>query len=256
MKNVFAEVDGNFREKVLEILRATHRPVAVFDLDGTVFDVTHRSVEILRRFLDQPSVAEQFPRLTALAKTIQYKDFKYSMEQTLNAFGIDRYSQQNADFLHAAEDYWFKNFFTSELLAFDRPYAGALECVQFFHKNGAHIVYLSGRDIPNMSAGTIRSLEDYGFPHEGHTVSIFLKPAYGQDDLLFKKGALDTISQLGDVVASFDNEPANVQLFLDRYPKALNVHYHSLFSRPQTLSGESLRIVRTFAELGFVDLTN
>jgi len=238
-------------QMIAELKAESKQAVAIFDLDGTVFDVTHRSVEILRRFLDQKEIQEKFPEQTTVAKKLKYTDHLYSLEATLNNAGIDRYSEHAAHFLHAAETFWFKHFFIDELLAYDAAYPGALDCVQHLHKSGVHIVYLSGRDIPNMSKGTILALEKAGFPHTGHRVMMCLKPAYGQDDLLFKRQALESIRELGDVIATFDNEPANVEMFIESFPQALNFHFDTLYARKLPLSGSSLHVIKSFTEIGY-----
>lgn len=241
------------RQKLDRLLEDSKKPIAIFDLDGTLFDVTYRSMEIVRRFLALPEMRAKFPEQVATVQKLRYQDYLYSLDATLNAAGIDRYSEHAAHFLHSAETFWYKHFFTDELIAHDVPYAGALACVKYFHGRGAEVVYLSGRDIPNMSKGTIEALEKHGFPHSGHRVAMILKPAYGQDDLLFKKQALETISAEGEVVFTIDNEPANVQMFADRFPQGIHVHFSSLFAKKLELSGNNLAVVKAFPELGFDD---
>jgi hypothetical protein len=102
-----------------------------------------------------------------------------------------------------------------------------------------------------MSRGTVSSLEKHGFPHTGHNVSIFLKPAYGQDDLLFKRQSLETIAAEGEVIFTIDNEPANVQLFCDTYPEAVHVHFDSHYAKPLSLKGRNLHVVKSFREIGY-----
>lgn len=239
------------RKKLDAIVAQTSKPVFILDLDGTLFDVVYRTMEIMKRFAAQPEIREKFPEHLGTVNKLRHQDYLYSLEQTLNSVGIDRYSEHNAHFLHAAETFWFKHFFTDDLVLADQPYAGASEFVRHYHREGVQIVYLSGRDIPNMSRGTIECLETHGFPHTGHGVTICLKPAYGQDDLLFKKQSLETIRSLGEVVATFDNEPANVQMFIDNYPNALNFHFVSHYARHLELSGSSLHKIKSFTELEF-----
>lgn len=239
------------RKKLDELISASTKPVALFDLDGTLFDVNHRHLEILRRFADQDSIREEYAEFIVKMDRLKIKDFHYSIEATLNGLGIDRYSERAAHFIQLADKFWFKHFFTDELLASDRPFPGAVECVKHFRAAGAHIVYLSGRDVPNMSRGTLAALESHGFPHSGHGVSLILKPAYGMNDLLFKEQALETVKSEGEVVATFDNEPANVQLFLRAFPRALNFHFDSLYAKKLELAGDGLRVIKSFTELGF-----
>lgn len=241
------------RKHLDDLIQKTKNPVAIFDLDGTLFDVTYRSLEILKRFINEPNVKAKYPEQTRLAHKIKHKDFHYSLESTLYHFGFDRYSELSASFVHDAENFWFKHFFTDALLSADVPYPGALQCVRHLYEKGVHIVYLSGRDIPNMSIGTINALESGGFPHTGERISMILKPAYGQDDLLFKKQAVQTISQTGNVIFTIDNEPANVQMFSDSFEHAHHVHFHTLYAKDIPLKGRNLHIAKSFGDLGFHD---
>lgn len=246
---------GPMRKKLLQSLiakiEAAQKPVAIFDLDGTVFDVVYRTMEILKRFLAQTEIRSRFPEQVATCEKIRHQDHHYTLQATLAAVGLDPYLENNAQFMHLAENFWFRHFFKDELLLFDVAYPGAQACVTDFHKRGVHIVYLSGRDIPNMSKGTIESLEKGGFPCHGHNVTLFLKPAFGQDDLLFKKQAIETIKQTGEIIATFDNEPANVEMFLKAFPKALHFHHNTHFARAVELKGENLHVVKDFVEMGY-----
>lgn len=239
------------RKKLEELLASTSKPVAIFDLDGTLFDVTFRTSEILKRFLKLPHVREKYPQQAALVEKLKKDDHAYSLESTLNRLGIDRYSEHAAHFIHEAETFWFKHFFTDEFVQHDLPYEGAKECVHFFKERGAHIVYLSGRDIPNMSRGTLIALEQHGFPIKGHGVTMCLKQAYALDDYLFKKQSLESIRSEGTVVATFDNEPANVKLFLEEFPQAVNFHFDTHYAKELPLHGEHFYAIKSFREIGF-----
>jgi phosphoglycolate phosphatase-like HAD superfamily hydrolase len=239
------------RDTLDGLIHKTKNPVAIFDLDGTVFDVTYRSMEIVRRFVSQPETRERFPVQAAAADKLGHGDYLYSLDASLANAGIDHYSEHAAEFLRAAENYWYDCFFTDEYLAFDRPYPGAVECVKFLQSNGVHIAYLSGRDIPNMSKGTIESLERYGLPHTGDGVMICLKPAYGQDDVLFKRQSLESIRRYGEIIATFDNEPANVGMFLEEFPDAMNFHFDTHYAKKLELKGPNFFVIKSFGELGF-----
>ena len=50
-----------------------------------------------------------------------------------------------------------------------------------------------------------------------------LKEAFEVEDLTFKRQAVAFLNTLGDVVASFDNEPANCNMFHQHWPLANTV---------------------------------
>ncbi|HRK02868.1 MAG TPA: HAD family hydrolase [Oligoflexia bacterium] len=239
------------RKKLDHLVETTKAPVAIFDLDGTVFDVTYRTMEIVKRFAATPRWREQYADFIPALEKLRYQDFGYNIETTLNNVGIGKYSERAAHFVHEVETYWFRHFFTDELVLADVAYQGARECVVHLKKLGVHIVYLSGRDIPNMSRGTIESLEKFGFPIKGHGVTLCLKPAYGQDDLLFKKQSIETIGREGTVIATFDNEPANVDMFIKAFPDAVHFHFLSHYARHMELAGPHFYAISSFGEIGF-----
>jgi hypothetical protein len=84
------------------------------------------------------------------------------------------------------------------------------------------LVYLSGRDAPNMLVGCADALRRHQFPVGIPRTAIVLKHAFEDDDLTFKRESLDFIDHLGDVVSTFDNEPANCNLFARRWTSGLH----------------------------------
>jgi hypothetical protein len=88
------------------------------------------------------------------------------------------------------------------------------------HAAGAAVYYLTGRDEPGMGRGTRASLQAHGFPIEDGRCHLRLKPRFEDDDLEFKRQAVDEIRSAGAVLALFENEPANANLFLQAFPDA------------------------------------
>jgi hypothetical protein len=115
--------------------------------------------------------------------------------------------------------FWKSHFFTDEFQRFDEPIPGAVHFVQELFGAGATLVYLSGRDAPNMLVGCAASLRRHRFPVGIPRTAIVLKHAFEDEDILFKRESLAFIDQLGDVLATFDNEPANCNLFAERWPR-------------------------------------
>lgn len=242
----------HFKKNLAPLLETTKQPIAIFDLDGTLFDVGYRTLEILSRFVAQAEVMRDYAdEIEKIGRLDPKKDFKYTLEQNLAHVGITHHSAREALFIKNATDFWFKHFFTDELVLADQVYQGAADAVRWFHERGARVVYLSGRDVPNMSRGTIAMLEQGGFPIHEDRVSLILKPDFSMDDLLFKKQAIETIRSEGGVVATFDNEPANVAMFLDEFPEGWHVHFISAFARHMDLRGARFAAIKAWAELGF-----
>lgn len=188
-------------------------PLCVFDLDATLYDNRPRTLEILMEYREE--VLETQPDVADKLATITSERIHYLLSDTLRAAGITR-SEVVADVTR----YWHERFFSDGYLKHDLPFDGAPEFVRACHEAGGIVVYLTGRDISGMLLGTVASLRDCGFPYAIAGVEMVLKPDASLPDEAFKRGALPTLDRLGDVVAFFDNEPANCNLAKAMFPDA------------------------------------
>jgi hypothetical protein len=94
-----------------------------------------------------------------------------------------------------------------------------VEFVRAVHEAGAGIVYLTGRDEPGMGRGTRKSFEDARFSRRRRA-----RPAPPQAQLARGRPGLQAlgprrIREHGEVVAAFENEPANANLFPRGFPR-------------------------------------
>ena len=106
--------------------------------------------------------------------------------------------------------------------------------------------YLTARDETSMGAGTLKHLHRMGFPLLDGGCTLHLKPHRGLPDHTFKQAALDTASALGTVVATFENEPKNANLFASRFPDAVNVLLDTVHSPDAPPPAEKLLIIPDF----------
>lgn len=188
-------------------------PAVVFDLDATLFDNRPRTLEIIREYRDE--VAPVDPELADALSSLDVSQVDYLLTDTLKRCGVYR-----ADVVKQISTYWRERFFTDEYIACDVPLAGAPEYVRACYEAGAVIVYLTGRDIPGMLAGTVAKLRDDGFPIAVAGTELVLKPDPNMSDEAFKRTALPTLDRVGEVIAFFDNEPANCNLAKTMFPEA------------------------------------
>lgn len=205
-------------DDILARIRSTkvgrHTPVVVFDLDHTLFDNGPRTIRLLRDYALAAGETQLHARLVAASET----GVPYMVSEVLARAG-----ERRPEIIEAAQAYWVERFFTDEIQRLDVPVAGAREYANEAFEAGATVVYLSGRDVPNMLVGCTESLRTHGFPVGlAHTV-IVLKPNFEMRDLDFKRDVIDFLGTLGNVVATFDNEPANCNLFRRMFPKAMSV---------------------------------
>lgn len=182
--------------------------VVVFDLDGTLLDNRPRTLAILRDFVR--ATAGLAPDVHERVEAATVQDVPYLLTDTLHGLGVT-----DAATVAKAEAFWRMRFFADDYLRRDIPLPGAVHFVRACHQAGAVVVYLTGRDLPLMGVGTFRSLRDCGFPLGVAGIELVLKPDAAMPDEAFKRFAKPSLRRLGEVVAAFDNEPANCNLFLD-----------------------------------------
>ncbi|MSR74206.1 MAG: HAD family hydrolase [Planctomycetes bacterium] len=204
--------------KVLDAVRATAIsgavPVVVFDLDSTLFCTGPRNLKILRDFCVAHSA--DHPGVAAVVEHLVPADMGWNVNEALKARGLHDAT------LHARlKKFWAERFFTNEYVLHDEPLEGAVAFAAKCRAEGALLYYLTGRHVGGMEQGTAASLVQHGFPLYGGHAILHLKPNFETADRAFKQQALTAIAALGGtVVATFENEPGNANLFLRSFPGA------------------------------------
>jgi hypothetical protein len=189
-------------------------PICVFDLDSTLFSTAPRNHRILEEFV--ASRGAEHPDLAAAFAGMSEGDLGWNVHDDLARRGV-----RHAGLLSELKSFWRERFFTSEYLAYDRPLPGAAAFVLSAHARGALIYYLTGRHVGGMEEGTVRSLKRHGLPFWRGRCVVHLKPSFEMADSVFKTEAIaDIRSYYGVVVATFENEPGNANLFLRSFPDA------------------------------------
>jgi len=188
--------------------------LAIFDLDGTLFDNRTRTMFILRE------ISEKFDtRVPGLAAAFSsFRDLSvvdYSLDVTLKRLKVAGAAE--AAFI---KQEWARRFFSDEYQKYDMPLPGAKAYVEKVHAAGATVIYLTGRDVGRMLVGTTEVLRLYGFPVGVAGTMTIVKKEFEQDDELFKKEVSEYIDRLGEVAAVFENEPANSNILRARFPGA------------------------------------
>lgn len=202
-----------------QAIKEGKQPVVAFDLDATLFDNGPRTWQILVDFAEKYGHTHLRRRLDALPRT----HLPYLLKDIFIKMGYDMEAADNQVLMQQARDFWMERFFTDEFQRYDEPIAGAPAFAKKIFEMGATLVYLSGRDAPNMLVGCSASLRHHGFPIGVPHTALALKPDFHMEDYAFKKDAARFISHLGTVIASFDNEPGNCNLFLQAWPGVMSV---------------------------------
>ncbi len=191
-------------------------PVVVFDLDGTLMDNRPRTIRILHELAHTWS--EKYPEASASLREAHPDRTVYALSETLDRVGV-----RGAELIELAETFWKERFFFDEHLVHDTALAGSVSFAKDCHEAGARLAYVTGRDLPNMSLGTWKSLRDLGFPIGVVGTELILKSDAAIPDEEFKRLLAPKLSALGEIIASFDNEPGNCNIFLKFFPQAKSV---------------------------------
>jgi len=201
-------------EKVSETKKSWELPIVVFDLDGTLFDNGPRSKRIFLEFAQEKGDSGLIEKV----ESINAYKIKYRVRESLIKAGIT-----DSILLKDIIDSWRMKFFKSEYLKYDEPIPGSVEFVNELNDSGALIIYMTGRDAPEMLKGTVAALQRNGFPIGVERTELIMKPERFAKTFTYKKKVLKYIEKLGDVVAAFENEPANINLLYETFPDAISV---------------------------------
>jgi len=217
--------------------------VAIFDLDSTLFDVSHRIAKIFHAFAAVPEMQAQYPKECEFLGHMQPHPGDYGVKKTLERAGFVWPSREFAEVLI---EYWKNQFFANPFLDFDIPYKGAREYVRDLYNSGAEIRYLSGRDIPRMKEGSIKSLRTHGFPLETDHANLALKPNSDMTDYDFKRDFFLKMDRSSPEVWFFENEPANIHLVVKTTPHIKVVFVDTVHSGTAQLPGAQIPRISGF----------
>lgn len=219
---------------------AGQQPVVIFDLDDTLFDSRYRKLAILHEFASEIATQQKFPQETSILLGLDVDRLHYDIVDTLAAAGVS-----NAALLEELQAFWSARFFTNEYVTLDQPIFGGVEYVNRLKADGAIIIYLTGRDAPNMGEGTEQALRAAGYPLDEMT-RLMLKPSADIDDTVFKQQVFATIASLGKVVSAFDNEPSNVNAFKTFFKDATVVFLDTRHSKKPDRPAEGIVWIKDF----------
>lgn len=201
--------------------------LVVFDLDSTVFDNRPRQARIVREFGREKGLKP--------LEACQPFHFTSGWELTgaMVACGLPK---AEADALHRElKRFWGARFFTSEYCKDDIEIVGAPRYLHEVVKTKARVLYVTGRH-EGMREGTVASMVKCGMVLPGEGAQLLMKPAEATDDDAYKRTAHQLLSELGRVLAAFDNEPTHVNDYAERFTDAVAVHLATDHSgRPVTL---------------------
>lgn len=209
--------------------------IVVFDLDDTLFSTADRHLRILAEFAAMIEAVDA--RSADVLRGIAREKLRYSIADTAKDHGLEEKLAKDL------RDFWFARFFKNPYLLEDSIIAGGPEYAAEVIARGGRVFYMTGRD-EEMREGTEASLLRHRFPDpDGKGATLVLKPRFDTPDFAFKNEALHRLAELGAVAGSFENEPAHVNMFVERFPKAKHFLLETKHSgKPVELHGSVHRI--------------
>lgn len=226
------------------------RPVVVVDLDSTVYDNGPRTAHLARRFAEANSSDPVFGKEAAKMAKFAPRNATFSFEDMARSAGVAVETPEGKTAVGAFTKFWLSGFFNDSLVPLDQPYPGAVSAVQRLLDAAPEappelqpmVVFLTGRHrafVPDqekdnhlrdgMERGTRAALKRDGLPADPPRALLMMKDSFREPDSDFKGRVREQINRLGTVVATFDNEPANVAEFVAGYP-AMHVYVHTIDS--------------------------
>ena len=213
--------------------------VTVFDLDSTLFSTGVRHLGILREF----AATWSDPRVAAIADATAPDDFDWDIDEPLKRAGM-----VDPPTLAALNRHWARAFFSDDWADADHPVPGAVSFVQAVAARPGRVVYLTGRAEAQMGPGTRRLLARWGLPLDDVRQQLWMKPSEALADASWKQMAHAQLAALGDVVATFENEPGHANAFLQAFPRGEHVLVGNAHSHAAPDPDPALRWVPDFDE--------
>lgn len=222
-------------DALLDDVAAYPGAIVVFDLDDTLFSTSDRHLRILSEFA--AAIETHDVRAAGILRGISREQLLYSAADTAKAHGLDDKLAKDL------KNFWFARFFKNHYLMEDSIVPGGPEYAAEVIRRGGRAFYMTGRD-EGMREGTEASLLRHKFPEpDGKGATLVLKPRFDTPDFAFKNEALHKIAEMGMVAGSFENEPAHVNLFIERFPKGKHFLLETKHSgKPVTPHPATLRI--------------
>lgn len=221
--------------------QSSQKPLVVFDLDSTLFDVSPRLEKALIDISLTPEFIQRFPEVNSYFRNIKTLRNDWGFIKVLRRAGVDHNHYELFDYIREA---WIKRFFSNEYIHFDVPYEGASFFVNQLHKMQVPIAYLTGRDVARMEKGSREVLLKWDFPLNEDSAKLVLKPHKDMDDAQFKCDWFKSLnfSEYSKVYL-FENEPVNINLIKKEIPNVEMVFFDSTHSGKEPPPSEVLTIV-------------
>ncbi len=236
--------DRQTLDKIELLVRRTPNAVVLFDLDHTVYRNALRTRAVLHALL--PALGNKLPASAReMLLKLEEDRMGFSLRDTFRMNGLMPEDPQWTEPIQLLRQEWWPKFFSNEYMQHDAPYPGAPEYCARLAAAGARVVYLSARDEKEMGEGTRRLLARDKFPLNG-AEDVWLK-ADKLSDSVYKAKAIARCLTLGNLVASFENEPANIAALAAAVPATTHVFLDTVCSDVPAIPVSGVHRIRGWA---------
>jgi phosphoglycolate phosphatase-like HAD superfamily hydrolase len=232
-------------EEVATRIKKTPNSLVLLDLDSTLYEVAPRSHQILKEWVASSESAE-FSSVRKTLSALRSEQVGYSLKDTFAAIGLSLEIPEVQKAWESAKKFWAARFFSHDYLQYDHAYPGAAEFTQKIYDLGTQIVYLTGRDEPGMGEGTRRKLIQDKFPWNVPRTTLLMKKHSSLPDLDHKLEAAKYVQTHGTLIASFENEPANLSALYHLIPDAMHVYVDTVSSDHSAMVCKGLYRIKGF----------
>ncbi len=238
-----AEVVTKLIATVRRHVRDGDQPVVVLDLDYALYNNDPRMVAVLREWAATKD-ADAFPKAKKALAMLREEQVRYAAADTVRAAGLS--ADETDAVMKVLLPFFLKTFLDNAHTAIDPVIPEVADLTRRLADAGARVVFLTGRVASDQGAGTLEALTRDGFAPDNERYFLFLKPMAKRPDgskyadADFKRDIKPEVDKLGTVVATIDNEPANVMAFVAGYPNAMNVFVDTKWSDAKVEPGDGL----------------
>lgn len=230
----------NISDFLLKINSWNQNTLVILDIDSTLVLTHKRNQSILEQFSKEAK--EDFPELCSKLQQIDCRPMEYGYQQALERTGL---SLEDSD-LNLLKDYWRQKFFSNDYLHYDILHLGALEFVLLLEERQIPFVYLTGRHKPTMWEGTLKVLQNFGFPIKENILHLKPEPKY--IDEIFKSEKIAELKNGYETVVLIDNEPKVLNQIAKDHPDVDLIFVDTCHS-PNVTAPESALKIKDFSSI-------
>jgi hypothetical protein len=228
-------------DQTAALTKQSKSPAVLFDLDDTLLLTGGRTKAILKE------LAQEFPAEWAGLKPaidkLEPARMPHGVVDVARGLGI---TDENK--LKAVRALWLKRFLPNEHLLDDQPLPCAADYVKKLEKAGATVYYVTSRSASKMKDGTEKALRHFGFPLDGKTSILLMNAEVNLPGTAFKAKAAKQVSATHSIVALFENEPANLNVWHDAVPSATAVYVDTVHTKGAPPLAPGLPVIKGFSE--------